>query len=149
LVRTDPSHRFCSESKSVDREKGCESDRKLRPHRSSRTICTWVSPLVRKVLIRILYPADGTFWGFSGEQCPIANANFCDFQRQQLLRPDGRSNKRQRVSGDQDMDNAWNEHDGGHPIWEELLPTRGRETRQNGGGSVMTDRLANPPPLGH
>jgi len=50
-----------------------------------------------KVLIRNLKLADGdaytggAFGGSQGEQCPVADANFCDFQRQQLPRPDGRS----------------------------------------------------------
>jgi len=30
---------------------------------------------------------------------------------------------------DQDMDDAWDEDDGEEPTWEDVLPTRGRETR--------------------
>jgi len=38
---------------------------------------------------------------------------------------------------------------GGEPTWEDVFPTRVRETRRDGGGSDVADRLANPPPLGH
>jgi len=51
------------------------------------------------------------------------------------------------VTGDQDMDDAWDDEDGEDPTWEDVLPTRGRETRRGGGGFAVADRLANPPPL--
>jgi len=36
-------------------------------------------------------------------------------------------------TGDQDMDDAWDEGDGGEPTWDDVLPTRGRETRRDCG----------------
>jgi len=50
------------------------------------------------------------------------------------------------VTGDQEVDDAWDDEDGGDPTWEDVLPTRGRETRRDGGGSAVANRLANPPP---
>jgi len=45
------------------------------------------------------------------------------------------------------MDDAWDEGDGEEPTWEDVLPTRGLETRRDGGGSAVAARLSNPPPL--
>jgi len=63
--------------------------------------------------------------------------------------PTGAQSSGNGVTGDQDMDDACGEDDGGEPTWEEVLPPRGRETRRYGGVSAVADRLANPPPLGH
>jgi len=61
--------------------------------------------------------------------------------------PTGAHSSGNGVTGDQDMDDAWDEEDGEDPTWEDVLPTRGRETRRDGGGSAVANRLANPPPL--
>jgi len=56
--------------------------------------------------------------------------------------PTGAHSSGNGVTGDQDMDDDWDEEDGEDPSWEDVLPTRGRETRWYGGGSPVTDRLA-------
>jgi len=61
--------------------------------------------------------------------------------------PKGTHSSGNGVTGDQDMDDAWDEEDGEDQTWEDVLPTRGRETRRDGGGSALADRLANPAPL--
>jgi len=61
--------------------------------------------------------------------------------------PTGAQSSRNGVTGDQDMDDAWDADDGEEPTWEDVLSTRGIETRRDGGGSAVADRLANPPPL--
>jgi len=127
----------------------------LRPHPSSRTICTWVSPLVRKILTRILYLADGdaytgrAFGGFKGNNAQLLTQISAIFSANSSPAPTGAQTSGNGVTGDQDMDDALEEDDGGEPTWEDVLPTRGRETRRDGGGSAVADRLANPPPLGH
>jgi len=59
--------------------------------------------------------------------------------------PTGAHSSGNGVTGDQDMDDAWDDEDGEDPTWEDVLPSRGRETRRDGGGSAVADRLANPP----
>jgi len=51
------------------------------------------------------------------------------------------------VTGDQDMDDAWDNDDDQEPSWEDVLPGRGRKTRRDGNGAAVAARLANPPPL--
>jgi len=59
------------------------------------------------------------------------------------------------ATGDQYMDDAWDENDGEEPTLEGVLPprgrtyTRGRETRRDGGASAVAARLANPPTFEH
>jgi len=43
------------------------------------------------------------------------------------------------------MDDAWEEDDGEEPTWEDVLPTRGRKPRREGGPSAVAGRLADPP----
>jgi len=45
--------------------------------------------------------------------------------------PTGAQTSGNGVTGDQDMDDAWDEDDGGEPTWEGVLPARGRETRRD------------------
>jgi len=59
--------------------------------------------------------------------------------------PTGAQSSGNGVIGDQDIDDAWDEDDGEEQNMEDVLPTRGRETRRDGGGSAVADRLANPP----
>jgi len=61
--------------------------------------------------------------------------------------PTGAQSSANGVTGNQDMDDAWDEEYGEEPTSEEVLPTRGRERRQHGGDSAVADRLDNPPPL--
>jgi len=61
--------------------------------------------------------------------------------------PTGAQSSRNGVTGDQHMHDAWDHEDGEDPTWEDVLPTRGRETRRDDGGSAVTESLANPPPL--
>jgi len=61
--------------------------------------------------------------------------------------PKGPQSSGNGVTGNQDMDDAWDEEYGEEPTSEEVLPTRGRERRQHGGDSAVADRLDNPPPL--
>jgi len=102
-------------------------------------------------IIRILYLSygddytGGAFGASQGEKCPVAHANVCDFQRQQLPALLGAQKIGNGVTGNQGMDDAWDEDDGREPTWEDVLPTRGRETRRDGGGSEVAARLANPP----
>jgi len=60
--------------------------------------------------------------------------------------PTGAQTSDNGFTGDQDMDDAWDEDEGEEPTWEDVLPTRGREARRDGGGSAVAARLANPPP---
>jgi len=100
---------------------------------------------------RILYLADGdaytrgAFGGFQGEQCPIAGAKFCDCSANSSPAPTGAQTSGDGVTGDHEMDDACDEDDGEEPTWEDVLPTRGRETRREGGESAVADRLARPP----
>jgi len=41
--------------------------------------------------------------------------------------PTGAQSSGKGVTGDQDMDDAWDEGDGEEPTWEDVIPTRGRE----------------------
>jgi len=59
--------------------------------------------------------------------------------------PTGAQTSGNGVTGDQDMDDPWDENDGEEPTWEDILPARGHETRRNGGGSAVAARLSNPP----
>jgi len=51
--------------------------------------------------------------------------------------PTGAQPSGNEVTGDQEMGDAWDDEDGGDPTWEDVLPTRGRETRRDGGGSAV------------
>jgi len=48
--------------------------------------------------------------------------------------PTGAHSSGNGVTGDQDMDDAWDEEDGEEPTWEDVLPNRARETCRDGGG---------------
>jgi len=59
--------------------------------------------------------------------------------------PKGAKTSGNELTGDQTMDDARGEYEGEEPTWEDVLPTRGRETRRDGGGSAAEARLTNPP----
>jgi len=60
--------------------------------------------------------------------------------------PTGAQTSGNGVTGDQDMDDAWDEDDGEEPTWEDVLPTRGRETRRFGSSGSTAGR---PPLVSH
>jgi len=56
--------------------------------------------------------------------------------------PTGAQSSGNGVTGDQDMDDAWDDEDGEDLTWEDVLPRRGHETRRDGGGFAVADALA-------
>jgi len=62
--------------------------------------------------------------------------------------PTGGQSSGSGVTGDQDMDDTWDEDGGEEPTWEDVLLIRGRETRRDVGGSAVADPLP-VPRLGH
>lgn len=112
---------------------------------------TWVSPWVAESEIAAYISPmatlrPGSFWGTQGEKCPVDDAEVSNAQRQQLPRPDRRSNNGD--SGDQEMNDACDGNDVEKPSWEEVLPARGRDTCLGGGVAAAEARLDTPPSLG-
>jgi len=52
-------------------------------------------------------------------------------------------------TGDQQMNGAWDGDENKELSWEDVLPTRGRETRRARGGAALAARLASLHPLGN
>jgi len=88
----------------------------------------------------------GSFWGvLRGNNAQLLTQISAILSANSSPAPTGAQTSGNVVTGDQDMDDAWDEDDGEEPTWEDVLPTRGRETRREGGGSAVAARLANPP----
>jgi len=86
----------------------------------------------------------GAFGGSQGEQCPVVDANFCDFQRKQLPAPTGAQASGNVVTGDQDMEDAWDEEDEEEPSGKDgtkdpCWTTKGQGQRMGARAAVMAN----------